>query len=160
MLKIFQMNVLLQFNITLNIVNSMLWIWYARGCRSWCVSLLLEIGCPTRVVDLALQFFYHRLAERRRRFLYGMLSAIERTASFYCKWGKRKLENQLVVQVSFFFFKALSQNDQKRALHSSCLSVSLSTWNNSSPTGGTFHEIWHMDDFRKCVENVNFRFNM
>jgi len=56
-----------------------------------------------RVIDLVLQFFYHRLVECSRRFSCEMLKATERTARFYCKRGKRKFENQLVVQVSFLF---------------------------------------------------------
>jgi hypothetical protein len=99
------MSVLLQFNITLNIVNWMLWIWYARDCGSWCSFLLLEIGCPMRVVDLVLQFFYHRLAECRRLFSCEMLKATERTARFYRKWGKRKLEKIILSYKCPFFFR-------------------------------------------------------
>ena len=42
-----------------------------------------------------------------------------------------------------------SQNYGKRLLTSSCLSVRPSVWNDSTPTGKIFHDVWHLGIFLK-----------
>ena len=53
-------------------------------------------------------------------------------------------------------FKALSQNCRKKILASSCMSVLLSTWNNTAPTEQIFmkFDIWVFS--KVCRENSNF----
>jgi len=46
------------------------------------------------------------------------------------------------------YFKALSENCEKRLLSSSCASVRPSTWTD-------FHEIWHLNSFLKYVEKYS-----
>jgi len=76
---------------------------------------------------------------------------------FLWTWGRHMSSALFDGNPTHVFFKALSQNCQKRLLVSSYLSVCLSAWHNSAPTRWIFMKIDIWLFFSKiCRENSSF----
>ena len=74
-------------------------------------------------------------------------------SSLFCLWTNVRMD---VAHAFISHSKVLLQEKfEKQILASSCLSVCLSKWNNSAPTGQIFREIWY-NNFKKCQEKLKF----